>query len=258
MDVSELREKPAGRTPIDTRTVSLDRLEEVVDAVGRAVNDGARAYWICPLVEESELVDLAAAEERFRFLKSRFGNKVGLVHGQMRPGERDDAMAAFADGATPILVSTTVVEVGVDVPEATVMVIEQAERFGLAQLHQLRGRVGRGRDQSTCLLLYKGPLGEGAKRRLSKLRETDDGFAIAEEDLALRGEGEVLGTRQSGLPGFRIARPELHRELMEAARKDAALIVTRDPALTSERGRALRLLLHLFDREEAVRLIEAG
>jgi ATP-dependent DNA helicase RecG len=258
MEVSELREKPAGRTPIDTRTVSLERLEEVVDAVGRALKDGARAYWICPLVEESELIDLAAAEERFRFLKTRFGKKVGLVHGQMRPSERDDAMAAFSDGTTPLLVSTTVVEVGVDVPEATIMVIEQAERFGLAQLHQLRGRVGRGRDRSTCLLLFKGPLGETAKRRLSKLRETDDGFAIAEEDLALRGEGEVLGTRQSGLPGFRIARPEIHRDLLEAARKDAALIVTRDATLSTERGRALRLLLHLFDREEAVRLIEAG
>ena len=258
MDVSELREKPADRTPIDTRTVSLERLEEVVDAVGRALSDGARAYWICPLVEESELVDLAAAEERFRFLKTRFGKKVGLVHGQMRPSDRDEAMSAFADGTTPLLVSTTVVEVGVDVPEATVMVIEQAERFGLAQLHQLRGRVGRGRDRSTCLLLFRGPLGEAAKRRLSKLRETDDGFAIAEEDLALRGEGEVLGTRQSGLPGFRIARPELHRDLLEAARKDAALIVARDATLSTERGRALRLLLHMFDREEAVRLIEAG
>jgi len=258
MDVSELREKPAGRTPIDTRTVALDRLEEVVDGVGRAVSDGARAYWICPLVEESELVDLAAAEERFRFLKARFGQKVGLVHGQMRAADRDHAMAAFASGHTPILVSTTVVEVGVDVPEATVMVIEQAERFGLAQLHQLRGRVGRGRDQSTCLLLYKAPLGETARRRLAKMRETDDGFEIAEEDLALRGEGEVLGTRQSGLPGFKIARPELHRDLLETARKDAAMIVARDPALETERGRALRLLLHLFDRDEAVRLIEAG
>jgi ATP-dependent DNA helicase RecG len=258
MEVSELREKPAGRTPIDTRTISLDRLDEVVDAVGRALNDGARAYWICPLVEESELVDLAAAEERFRYLKARFGQKAGLVHGQMRPAQRDEAMAAFADGTTPLLVSTTVVEVGVDVPEATIMVIEQAERFGLAQLHQLRGRVGRGSERSTCLLLFKGPLGETAKRRLSKLRETDDGFSIAEEDLALRGEGEVLGTRQSGLPGFRIARPELHRDLLEAARKDAALIVARDSKLSSERGRALWLLLHLFDREEAVRLIEAG
>lgn len=258
MDVSELREKPAGRTPIDTRTVALDRLDEVVDAVGRTVGDGARAYWICPLVEESELVDLAAAEERFRFLKTRFGRKVGLVHGQMRAAERDEAMEAFASGQTPILVSTTVVEVGVDVPEATVMVIEQAERFGLAQLHQLRGRVGRGRDQSTCLLLYKAPLGDTARRRLAKMRETDDGFEIAEEDLALRGEGEVLGTRQSGLPGFKIARPELHRDLLEAARKDAAMIAARDPALETDRGRALRLLLHLLDRDEAVRLIEAG
>ncbi|HEX5780122.1 MAG TPA: ATP-dependent DNA helicase RecG [Xanthobacteraceae bacterium] len=258
MDVSELREKPAGRTPIDTRTVSLDRLEEVVDGVGRAVSEGARAYWICPLVEESELVDLAAAEDRFRFLKARFGKKVGLVHGQMRATERDEAMAAFASGQTPILVSTTVVEVGVDVPEATVMVIEQAERFGLAQLHQLRGRVGRGRGQSTCLLLYKAPLGETARRRLAKMRETDDGFEIAEEDLALRGEGEVLGTRQSGLPGFKIARPELHRDLIETARKDAAIIAARDPGLATARGKALRLLLHLFDRDEAVRLIEAG
>ena len=258
MDVSELREKPAGRTPIDTRTVSLDRLDEVVDAVGRAIEEGARAYWICPLVEESELIDLAAAEERFRVLKARFGKKVGLVHGQMRPSERDDAMEAFVSGATQLLVSTTVIEVGVDVPEATVMVIEQAERFGLAQLHQLRGRVGRGRDKSACLLLFKPPLGENAKRRLATLRDTDDGFRIAEEDLALRGEGEVLGTRQSGMPGFKIARPDIHSALLEVARKDASMIVARDPALTSERGQALRLLLHLFDREDAVRLIEAG
>jgi ATP-dependent DNA helicase RecG len=258
MDVSELREKPAGRAPIDTRTISLDRLDEVVDAVGRAIDEGARAYWICPLVEESELVDLAAAEDRFRALKKRFGKKVGLVHGQMRPADRDEAMAAFVAGETSVLVATTVIEVGVDVPEATIMVIEQAERFGLAQLHQLRGRVGRGRAQSTCLLLYRVPLGETAKRRLSTLRETDDGFRIAEEDLSLRGEGEILGTRQSGLPAFRIARPEVHGPLLEVARKDALFVVERDPSLTSERGRALRLLLHLFDREDAVRLIEAG
>jgi ATP-dependent DNA helicase RecG len=258
MDVSELREKPPGRTPIDTRTISLDRLDEVVEAVGRAIDEGARAYWICPLVEESELVDLAAAEERFRTLKTRFGKKVGLVHGQMRPSERDDGMEAFVAGDTRILVATTVIEVGVDVPEATIMVIEQAERFGLAQLHQLRGRVGRGRARSTCLLLYRVPLGETAKRRLSTLRDTDDGFRIAEEDLALRGEGEILGTRQSGLPAFKIARPEVHGSLLEVARKDALVHVQRDPTLMSERGHALRLLLHLFDRDDAVRLIEAG
>jgi ATP-dependent DNA helicase RecG len=258
MDVSELREKPAGRQPIDTRTVDLDRYDEVVEGIGRQIASGARVYWICPLVDESEKIDLAAAEERFKDLKKHFGNDVGLVHGQMRPSERDEAMEDFASGRAKLLVSTTVIEVGVDVPEATVMVIEQAERFGLAQLHQLRGRVGRGRDKSTCLLLYKAPLGETAKRRLAKLRETDDGFLIAEEDLALRGEGEVLGTRQSGLPGFKIALPELHRDLLESARKDAALILQRDPHLASERGRALLLLLFLFDRDEAVRLIEAG
>ncbi|HLL27695.1 MAG TPA: ATP-dependent DNA helicase RecG [Xanthobacteraceae bacterium] len=258
MEVSELRSKPAGRQPIDTRTVSLGRIEEVVEAVGRAVESGARAYWICPLIDESELTDLAAAEERYEFLKKRFGKRVGLVHGRMKGSARDAAMESFAAGGTQILVATTVIEVGVDVPEATIMVIEQAERFGLAQLHQLRGRVGRGSAQSTCLLLYKSPLGEAAKRRLSTLRETEDGFRIAEEDLALRGEGEVLGTRQSGLPGFKIARPDIHRDLLEAARKDAGLIVNRDPSLASERGKALRLLLHLFERDDAVRLIEAG
>jgi ATP-dependent DNA helicase RecG len=201
---------------------------------------------------------LAAAEERHQFLKARFGKGVGLVHGRMKGRDRDQAMERFARGETQILAATTAIEVGVDVPEATIMVIEQAERFGLAQLHQLRGRVGRGTAQSTCLLLYKGPLGDAAKRRLATLRETEDGFRIAEEDLALRGEGEVLGTRQSGLPGFKIARPDLHRDLLEAARKDAALTVERDPTLSSERGKALRVLLHLFERDDAVRLIEAG
>jgi ATP-dependent DNA helicase RecG len=258
MEVSELREKPAGRTPVDTRTVSLERGGEVVEAVGRAIAAGARAYWICPLIEESEEVDFAAAEARYEALRAEFGDAVGLMHGRMKGPERDEAMARFARGGTRVLVATTVVEVGVDVPEATIMVIEHAERFGLAQLHQLRGRVGRGPGQSTCLLLYKAPLGDAARRRLATLRETDDGFRIAEEDLALRGEGEVLGTRQSGMPGFRIARPELHRDLLEAARKDAALVLQRDPALSSERAKALLVLLYLFEREEAVKLIEAG
>jgi ATP-dependent DNA helicase RecG len=258
MDVSELREKPAGRQPIDTRTIPLERLPEVVDAVGRALAEGQRVYWVCPLVEDSEKSDLAAAEERFAVLKRRFGDKVDIVHGRMRGPDKDAAMARFASGETRLLVATTVIEVGVDVPDATVMVIEHAERFGLAQLHQLRGRIGRGSGRSTCLLLYKTPLGETAKARLAVMRESEDGFRIAEEDLKLRGEGDVLGTRQSGMPGFRIARIDTHRDMLAAARDDAHLILSRDPKLAGERGRALLHLLYLFERDEAVRLIRAG
>jgi ATP-dependent DNA helicase RecG len=258
MDVSELREKPAGRQPIDTRTVPLSRLDEVEEAVGRALGAGQRAYWVCPLVEESEKSDLAAAQERYEELRKRFGNTVDLVHGRMKGADKDAAMARFAAGETQLLVATTVIEVGVDVPEATVMVVEHAERFGLAQLHQLRGRIGRGAGHSTCLLLYKAPLGETAKARLHTLRETEDGFRIAEEDLKLRGEGDLLGTRQSGLPGFRVARLEMHGKYLGAARDDAALVLARDPALKSERGEALRHLLYLFGKDEAIQLIRAG
>ena len=258
MDASELREKPAGRQPIDTRTVPLDRLADVVEAVGRALADGRRVYWVCPLVEATENTDLAAAEERFAALRMRFGAMVDLVHGRMKGADKDRAMARFAAGETVLLVATTVIEVGVDVPQATVMVIEHAERFGLAQLHQLRGRIGRGAGHSSCLLLYKAPLGATAKARLAIMRETEDGFRIAEEDLRLRGEGDVLGTRQSGLPGFRIARIEVHGRLIGVARDDAALVLARDPGLVSTRGEALRTLLYLFERDEAVRLIRAG
>src|SRR5262245_17885705 len=258
MDSSELREKPAGRKPVDTRTLPLERLNEVVDAVGRALEDGRRVYWVCPLVEESETIDLAAAEDRFQMLQARFGAAVDLVHGRMKGTDKDAAMARFAAGASKLLVATTVIEVGVDVPAATVMVIEHAERFGLAQLHQLRGRIGRGSERSTCLLLYKAPLGETAKARLAVMRETEDGFRIAEADLQLRGEGDVLGTRQSGMPGFRVARIETHGPLLQAARDDAALILARDPELTSPRGEALRVLLYLFERDEAIRLLRAG
>ena len=258
MDVSQLREKPAGRKPIDTRTISLARMHEVIDGMERAVFAGQRGYWICPLVEESENSDLAAAQQRFEALQERFGARVGLVHGQMRGADKDEAMARFASGETPLLVATTVVEVGVDVPEATVMVIEHAERFGFAQLHQLRGRVGRGDERSTCILLYRVPLGETAKARLAILRETDDGFRIAEEDLRLRGEGDVLGTRQSGMPGFRLARTEYHGRLIDAARSEAMDILKDDPRLESERGLALRTLLYLFERDEAIRLLRAG
>ena len=258
MDISELRDKPAGRKPIDTRTIPLDRLDEVIAAVGRAIRDGRRAYWVCPLVDESENTDLAAAQARHAELVGHFGDAVDLVHGRMKGADKDTAMARFAVGETRILIATTVIEVGVDVPEATVMVIEHADRFGLAQLHQLRGRIGRGTERSTCILLYKAPLGETARARLAIMRDTEDGFRIAEEDLRLRGEGDVLGTRQSGLPGFRVAQPAVHRDLMTAARDDATLVLARDPGLTTERGQALRVLLYIFERDEAVRLIGAG
>ncbi|MCX5514616.1 ATP-dependent DNA helicase RecG [Kaistia algarum] len=258
MDVSRLTEKPAGRKPIETRTIPLERLGEVVERIGRAVAGGARAYWVCPLVEESEEVDAAAAAERFAMLQQALGPVVGLVHGRMKAAEKDEAMRRFVAGETRILVATTVIEVGVDVPDATIMVIEHAERFGLAQLHQLRGRVGRGAKPSTCLLLYRGPLGQVAHDRLAILRDSEDGFRIAEEDLRLRGEGELLGTRQSGTPGFRIASLEHHQRLLEIARDDARLVVETDPGLQSPRGEALRLLLYLYRRDAAIRLLRAG
>ena len=258
LDVSKLTEKPAGRQPIDTRTIPLERIGEVVQGIGRQIAAGARVYWVCPLIEESEEIDLANVEERFRLLGERFPGKVGLLHGRLKGAEREATMAAFADGRLSILVATTVIEVGVDVPAATVMVIEHAERFGLAQLHQLRGRVGRGSAKSTCLLLYAQPLGETAKARLAIMRETEDGFRIAEEDLRLRGAGEILGTRQSGLPDMRLADLSAHGELLQAARDDARLVIERDPDLQSDRGKALRALLYLFRRDDAVRTLRAG
>jgi ATP-dependent DNA helicase RecG len=258
MDVSELREKPAGRQPIDTRAVPDNRLSEVMDAVGRALSAGKLVYWICPLVEESETVNLTDAQARFQSLKARFGDKVGLVHGKMRGAEKDQVMAQFAAGEIGLLVATTVVEVGVDVPAATIMVIENAERFGLAQLHQLRGRIGRGSEASTCLLLYREPLNEMSTARLKAIRETTDGFRIAEEDLKLRGEGDVLGVRQSGLPGYRIARSDVHGQLITQARDEALRIMKDNPRLKGPRGEALRCLLYLFERDEALPLIGAG
>jgi len=258
MDVSKLTEKPAGRQPVDTRVLPSERMDEVIEGLHRLLASGGRAYWICPLVEESELVDLAAAEDRAKALAAAFPGRTGLIHGRMKGSEKDAAMARFKSGDITLLVSTTVVEVGVDVPEATVMVIENAERFGLAQLHQLRGRVGRGSGKSTCLLLYQGKLGETAKARLTIMRETEDGFRIAEEDLRLRGAGEMLGTRQAGLPVFRVADIVEHADLLAAARDDAGLILTRDPKLETPRGEALRSLLYLFERDDAVRLISAG
>ena len=258
MDVSRLEEKPPGRYPVTTRAMPLDRLGEVVAGIQRSLDNGARVYWVCPLVSESDVLDVSAAEDRFKALAKIFGDTVGLAHGQMKPAERDKIMADFAAGAITVLVATTVIEVGVDIPEASVMVIEHAERFGLAQLHQLRGRVGRGAAQSSCLLMYAPPLGKAAKARLNILRESDDGFRIAEEDLRLRGAGEILGVRQSGLPQFRLASLSDHEDLLPIARDDARLILQNDPGLKSDRGQALRTLLFLFERDAAVGLIRSG
>jgi len=258
MDVSRLDEKPPGRTPIITRLVAIERLDEVLSGLGRAISTGARIYWVCPLIEESDESDMAAARQRFAMLHAYFGQRVGLVHGKMKAAEKDAVMAGFSAGDLDILVATTVIEVGVDVPEATIMVIEHAERFGLAQLHQLRGRVGRGSAASTCLLLYAGPLGETARERLSILRETEDGFRIAEEDLRLRGAGDLLGTKQSGMPDFKLADPVLHGDLLAVAADDARMVMTKDPGLTGKRGEALRVLLYLFRRERAVRYLRSG
>lgn len=258
LDSSRLTEKPAGRKPIKTLALPSSRLEEVVAAVTRALEQKAKIYWVCPLVEESELIDLAAAAERHEQLKGLFGERVGLVHGRMKGTEKDRVMEGFAHGDIDLLIATTVIEVGVDVPEATIMVIEHAERFGLAQLHQLRGRIGRSDRPSTCLLLYTAPLGETAKARLSILRDSEDGFRIAEEDLRLRGAGEVLGTRQSGMPELKLADLAAHQELLAMARDDARLALTRDPELSSPRGQALRTLLYLFERDVAVRYLRSG
>ena len=258
MEVSRLTEKPPGRKPVQTAVVPNERMDEVVAHLGQALGKGAQAYWVCPLVEESELVDLAAAEDRARELEYQFPGKVGLIHGRLPSAEKEAVMARFQAGELGVLVATTVIEVGVNVPNATIMVVEHAERFGLSQLHQLRGRVGRGAAASTCLLLYRPPLGDTAKARLKVLRETEDGFVIAEEDLRLRGTGDLLGSRQSGLPALKIADYDQHADLLNAARDDAKLILLKDPNLDSDRGKALRVLLYLFERDEAVRLLKAG
>ena len=258
MDVSKLTEKPAGRKPITTVTVPAERIDDIVARLRAAIAEGRKAYWICPLVEESDVSGIMSAEQRFKSLEPVFGAALGLVHGRMSGARKDAAMEAFKNGETRLLVATTVIEVGVDVPDASILVIEHAERFGLAQLHQLRGRVGRGDEASSCILLYSGPLGDVARARLSIMRETEDGFRIAEEDLKLRGEGELLGTRQSGTPGFRLASLEAHADLLETARNDARHVLETDPDLKSERGAALRLLLYLFRRDEAIRFLRAG
>ena len=259
MDVSTLYEKPPGRKPITTAAVPLSRLADVISKLKAAIASGRQAYWVCPLVEESETMDLTAAEERFKILRAALGDgAAGLVHGQLPPAEKDAAMADFVAGKTKVLVATTVIEVGVDVPNATIMVIERAENFGLAQLHQLRGRVGRGEAASTCLLMYQAPLGKSAERRLGIMRDTEDGFRIAEEDLKMRGAGDVIGTAQSGLPRFKVANLEHQSALMATAHQDARMLLQSDPALTSSRGKAARILLWLMEQDQAVHLISVG
>ncbi len=259
MDVSVLDEKPPGRTPVQTALVSTDRMDEVIAKLRHAVEEGRQAYWVCPLVEESEVSDMTAAEERFKRLRAAFGDDVvGLVHGQMPPADKDAAMARFVAGDIKVLVATTVIEVGVNVPNASIMLIERAESFGLAQLHQLRGRVGRGAAASTCLLMYQAPLTETGRRRLEILRETEDGFRISEEDLAMRGAGDVIGTAQSGLPRFRIADLERQTALMQLAQSDARKLLHDDPGLDSDRGQAARTLLWLMEQDKAIRLLSIG
>ena len=259
MDVSVLDEKPPGRSPVTTALVSTERVDEVVDHLRRAIADGRQAYWVCPLVEQSEVMDFTSAEDRFQRLRAALGeDMVGLVHGQMPAPEKDAAMQRFQSGGTRVLVATTVIEVGVDVPNATIMVIERAENFGLAQLHQLRGRVGRGAGQSTCLLMYQPPLSESGQKRLSTLRETEDGFRIAETDLAMRGAGDLIGTAQSGLPKFRVADLDSMSGLMATAQSDARALLTADPDLTSPRGKAARTLLWLMEQDKAIHLISVG
>ena len=259
MDISILNEKPKNRMPIKTAVMSDGRIKSILDRLEKALSNNHRVYWVCPLIEDSEVLALTSAEYRFDILKERFPTKnIGLVHGQMSVDEKDEVMRMFADGEINLLVSTTVIEVGVDVPSASIMIIEGAERFGLAQLHQLRGRVGRGSDQSSCILIYSGNLGKNSKARLEILRDTEDGFKISEEDLRIRGAGDVLGIQQSGLPQFLIANLETQNNLLEIARDDARLLLDTDPNLTSERGMAVRELLYLMDLQRSLQYIKVG
>lgn len=258
LDISKLDEKPAGRRPIETRILPLERLDNVIAAVGRAIDKGNQVYWVCPLVEDSEAISLTSVEERHRQLTAIYGARVGLLHGRLSAQEKEAMSLAFKAGQYDVLVATTVIEVGVDAPNATIMVIEHAERFGLAQLHQLRGRVGRSDKASSCLLLYKGPLGVISKARLEIMRESEDGFLISEKDWELRGSGDLLGSKQSGLPGYKLADLDKHKALLETAVQDARLLAQSDPNLESPRGQAARVLLYLFEQDFGVALMKAG
>ena len=260
MDLTVLTDKPAGRKPVKTVIISDNRVNEIVLKLKKAIDKKNQAYWVCPLIEESEVLDYTAAEDRFKALRANLGEgEVGLVHGQMNSDEKDEVMKKFSEGEIKVLVSTTVIEVGVDVPSANIIVIEHAEKFGLAQLHQLRGRVGRGTSESSCILLYKAPLSENGERRLSILRETEDGFKIAELDLQMRGAGDMIGTAQSGLPRFRIADIYHQEHLIDIAQKDARVLLEKDPTLRlTKKGNASRNLLWLMGQEQAFRLLSVG
>jgi ATP-dependent DNA helicase RecG len=258
LDISKLDEKPKGRLPIQTRIIPVEKMLNIVDGLERAIAKGEQIYWVCPLVEDSDLIDFASVEERYRHLSARFGERVGLLHGKMKAQEKEAIAESFKRGGYDILVATTVIEVGVDAPDATIMVIEHAERFGLAQLHQLRGRVGRSDKKSSCILLYKGPLGVNSKARLGIMRETEDGFLIAEEDWNLRGSGDLLGSRQSGLPVFRFADVDKHKHLLETAVQDARLFVDKDPKLETKRGKAVLNLLYLYEQDVGIRLMKSA
>ena len=258
LDVSILDEKPAGRVPIETAIIPIQKLDNVIDAVGRARKAGNQVYWVCPLVEDSEVLNLSSVDDRHRQLTAIFGDRVGLLHGRMSPKEKEQISLEFKAGQYDILVATTVIEVGVDAPNATIIVIEHAERFGLAQLHQLRGRVGRSDKKSSCLLLYQGPLSVSGKARLEIMRQSEDGFLIAEKDWELRGSGDLLGAAQSGLPQFKLANLDRHKDLLETATQDARLLVQKDPGLTSPRGQAARILLYLFEQDYGIAMMRAG
>jgi ATP-dependent DNA helicase RecG len=258
MEYSKIDELPKGRKPVITTVMPLTKIHDIVEALQRRLQDGTQAYWVCPLVEESEKIDLSAATERFESLQKIFGPAVGLVHGKMKESEKNAVMDEFKNGNIKLLVSTTVIEVGVNVPAATVMIVEHAERFGLAQLHQLRGRIKRGKQASSCVLMYGYPLSEVARQRLNTMKQTEDGFVIAEQDLKLRGGGEILGTRQSGFNNFRLADLSVHGDLLQTAYKDAALIIKNDMSLQTVRGQNLRTLLYLFEQDEAIRTYKAG
>ena len=258
LDISILDEKPAGRVPIETAILPLARLDSVIDAVGRAVKSGNQVYWVCPLVEDSEVLNLSSVDDRHRQLTAMFGERVGLLHGRLSAQEKESMSLRFKAGEFDILVATTVIEVGVDAPNATIIVIEHAERFGLAQLHQLRGRVGRSDKKSSCLLLYQGPLSVNGKARLEIMRQSEDGFLIAEKDWELRGSGDLLGAAQSGLPRFTLANLDRHKDLLETATQDARLLVQMDPGLKTARGLAARNLLYLFEQDYGIAMMRAG